>query len=63
VVDKGHTVVGVAARLELRAGLLYKWVRKSQATIGTTTDDMQAIFQYVESIGYTQCVRVDAAEE
>lgn len=31
VLDKGHTVVDVAARLGLGEGVLYNWVRKSKA--------------------------------
>ena len=43
VVDKGHTVVDVAVRLGLSEGLLYTWVRKSQAADGTPTGDMRAL--------------------
>ena len=43
VVDKGHTVVDVAARLGLSEGLIYMWVRKSKATDGITTGDMRAM--------------------
>ena len=43
VVDKGHTVVDVAARLGLSEGLLYTWVRKSKAADGTPTGDMRAL--------------------
>jgi transposase len=43
VVDKGHTVVDVAARLGLGEGLLYTWVRKSKSADGTPTEDMRAL--------------------
>ena len=35
VVDKGHTVVDVAARLGLSEGLLYTWVRKNCSSLQT----------------------------
>jgi transposase-like protein len=35
VVDKGHTVVDVAARLGLGEGILYNGVRKSKAAYGS----------------------------
>ena len=43
VVEKGHTVVDVAARLGLGEGLLYTWVRKSKAADGTSTGDIRAM--------------------
>ena len=43
VVDKGHTVVDVAARLGLGEGVLYTWVRKSKAADGVPLGDMRAM--------------------
>jgi transposase len=43
VVDKGHTVVDVAARLGLGEGVLYNWVRKSKAADGSVLGDMRAM--------------------
>jgi transposase len=43
VVDKGHTVVDVAARLGLVEGVLYNWVRKSKAADGSVLGDMRAM--------------------
>jgi transposase len=43
VVDKGHTVVDVASRLELGEGVLYNWFRKSKAVDGAPLRDMRAM--------------------
>ena len=43
VVDKGHTVVDVAARPGLGEGVLYNWVRKSKAADGSVLGDMRAM--------------------
>ena len=43
VVDKGHSVVDVAARLGLGEGVLYTWVRKSKAADGVALGDMRAM--------------------
>lgn len=43
VMDKGHTMVDVAARLGLSEGLLYAWVRKSKAADGIPTGEMRAL--------------------
>ena len=43
VVDKGHSVVEVAARLGLGEGVLYTWVRKSKTSDGVPLGDMRAM--------------------
>jgi len=43
VVDKGHSVVDVAARMGLGEGVLYNWVRKSKAADGTVLGNMRAM--------------------
>ena len=43
VIDKGHSVVGVAKRLEIAEGVLYTWVSKFKKADGPESSNLKAM--------------------